>query len=150
MKPTGSTTTASTTARGWLRRGFSLVEALAAVAIIGIIVFLALPNIVKVKTDSERNIAISRAEAFNMGIAAYVQSQGVAAAASDWSSLDAAARYGRIKPFLAFAPASLGDFINSPYSLDLGSYAISSSGTASLAKIRLYDSSSGSAVAVSY
>ena len=33
--------------------GFSLVEVLAAVAIIGIITFLAMPNIIAVKQDSE-------------------------------------------------------------------------------------------------
>tara|TARA_B110000305_G_C19321628_1_gene579240 strand:+ start:371 stop:817 length:447 start_codon:yes stop_codon:yes gene_type:complete len=44
-------------------RGFSLVEVLAAVGIIGIIAFLAIPNIVAIKEDSETNLAISRAEA---------------------------------------------------------------------------------------
>ena len=34
------------------RKAFSLVEVLAAVSIIGVIAFLAIPNIVKVKTDS--------------------------------------------------------------------------------------------------
>ena len=48
---------------GFKENGFSLVEVLAAVAIIGIITFLAIPNIVAVKQDSETNMAISRAEA---------------------------------------------------------------------------------------
>ena len=50
------------------RRGFSLIEALATVAIIGIITFLAIPNIVKMRSDGERNMAVARAEAFNLGI----------------------------------------------------------------------------------
>jgi prepilin-type N-terminal cleavage/methylation domain-containing protein len=140
--------TLSTPPRG--RRGFSLIEALATVAIIGIITFLAIPNIVKMRSDGERNMAVARAEAFNLGIAAYVQSMGVASAASDWGSLNADTRFGRIRPFLAFAPASLSDFVSAPYSLDVSGYTISASGTSTLGKIGLYDSSSGTPVAISY
>jgi prepilin-type N-terminal cleavage/methylation domain-containing protein len=132
------------------RRGFSLIEALAAVAIVGIITFLALPNIVKLRSDSERNIAIARAEAFNMGVAAYVQSMGLSAAAADWAPLNAETRYGRVRPFLAFAPALLADFISAPYSIDVGTYTITAGGTATLGKVGLYDSSSGQNVVVHY
>ena len=132
------------------RRGFSLIEALATVAIIGIITFLAIPNIVKMRQDGERNMAVARAEAFNLGIAAYVQSMGLTGASADWGPLNADARYGRIRPFLAFAPATLTDFISTPYSLDVATYGISASGTSTLGKIGLYDSSSGTAVALSY
>jgi prepilin-type N-terminal cleavage/methylation domain-containing protein len=132
------------------RRGFSLIEALATVAIIGIVTFLAIPNIVKMRSDGERNMAVARAEAFNLGIAAYVQSMGLTAAAADWAPLNADARFGRVRPFLAFAPAALADFVSTPYSLDVANYTISSSGTATLGKIGLYDSSSGSPVAISY
>ena len=57
-------------------RAFSLVEVLAAVAIIGIITFLAMPNIVAVKQDSETNLAISRAEALNIALVTLLQSNG--------------------------------------------------------------------------
>ena len=43
-------------------KGFSLIEVLAAVAIIGIITFLALPNIVTLKQDAEVDLAIARAD----------------------------------------------------------------------------------------
>lgn len=132
------------------RRGFSLIEALATVAIIGIVTFLAIPNIVKMRSDGERNMAVARAEAFNLGIAAYVQSMGLTAAAADWTPLNADSRFGRIRPFLAFAPAALANFISAPYSVDVANYTISSSGSATLGKIGLYDSSSGSPVAISY
>ena len=55
------------------KQGFSLVEVLAAVAIIGVITFLALPNIIAVKQDSETNLAISRAEAMNLALVSYIQ-----------------------------------------------------------------------------
>ena len=45
------------------RAGFSLVEVLAAVAIIGIIVFIAIPNVVQSRRDAEEHFAIGRAEA---------------------------------------------------------------------------------------
>jgi hypothetical protein len=47
-----------------------------AVGIIGIIIFLAIPNIVRVREDSERNLAIARAEALNMGMASFMQANG--------------------------------------------------------------------------
>jgi type II secretory pathway pseudopilin PulG len=127
-----------------------LVEALAAVAIVGIITFLALPNIVKLRADGEKNIAVARAEAFNMGVAAYVQSLGLSAASADWGPLNAETRYGRVRPFLAFAPATLGEYVTTPYSMDVAGYVISNSGTATLGKVGLYDSSSGTPVVVRY
>ncbi len=96
-------------------QGFSLVEVLAAVGIIGIIAFLAIPNIVAIKEDSERQLAISRAESINMGVAAYIQANGRDAVASAWTDLAAAAdpaqaRYALIRPYLSFAPTTLAEF----------------------------------------
>ena len=99
---------------------FSLVEVLAAVGIIGIIAFLALPNIISIKQDSERNLAISRAEAINMAIASYIQSQGRDNAIASWSSLGSdAERYGTIAPYLAFAPADFSDFQPGGFAIDI-------------------------------
>lgn len=101
----------STLATG--RCGFSLVEVLAAVAIIGIITFLALPNIVQLKQDSEMTLAISRAEAINLAIAGYIQANGFENAKTAWTAAGAEAnpgeaRYDLVAPYLAFAPANLG------------------------------------------
>ena len=100
-------------------RAFSLVEVLAAVSIIGIIAFLAIPNIVAIKQDSERNLAISRAEAVNMAIVSYIQSNGKAAVAPGWSALNDQQRYTLLIPYLSFAPANLTDFIPKGYSATL-------------------------------
>ncbi len=102
-----------------LSRAFSLVEVLAAVSIIGIIAFLAIPNIVAIKQDSERNLAISRAEAVNMAIVSYIQSNGKAAVAAGWSGLNDQQRYTLLIPYLSFAPANLTDFIPKGYSATL-------------------------------
>lgn len=99
--------------------GFSLVEVLAAVSIIGIIAFLAVPNIVAIKQDSERNLAISRAEALNMAIVSYIQANGKANVATGWTSLNDQQRYTLLIPYLSFAPANLTDFIPKGYSATL-------------------------------
>jgi len=100
-------------------RAFSLVEVLAAVSIIGIIAFLAIPNIVAIKQDSERNLAISRAEAVNMSIVSYIQSNGKAAVATGWTGLNDQQRYTLLIPYLSFAPANLTEFIPNGYSVTL-------------------------------
>ncbi len=87
---------------------FSLVEVLVAVALVGVLVFLALPNIVQVKSDSETHLAIARAEALNMAMASYVQAQGSTAAASGWTGASTdAAKYNLVKGYLSFAPDTL-------------------------------------------
>jgi prepilin-type N-terminal cleavage/methylation domain-containing protein len=100
-------------------RAFSLVEVLAAVSIIGIIAFLAIPNIVAIKQDSERNLAISRAEAVNMAVVSYIQANGKSNVASTWTSLNDQQRYTLLIPYLSFAPANLTDFIPKGYSVTL-------------------------------
>ncbi len=101
---------------------FSLVEVLAAVALIGIIVFLAIPNIVRVKEDSEANLAIARAEAVNLSMASYVQAQGGDAATTAWDAADEDGRYDLVASYLAFAPAALGDYMPDDYAIDLAGH----------------------------
>ncbi|MEZ5299287.1 MAG: type II secretion system protein [Verrucomicrobiales bacterium] len=111
-------------------RAFSLIEVLAAVAIIGILAFLALPNIVQVKTDSERSLAISKAEGLNLAIASYISSVGETAAIAGWDGInndstlaDEAARqqekYSQVAPFLAYAPATLATYTPDGYSITM-------------------------------
>ncbi|MBE2204258.1 MAG: prepilin-type N-terminal cleavage/methylation domain-containing protein [Chthoniobacterales bacterium] len=95
---------------------FSLVEVLAAITIIGIITFLAVPNIVRVKQDAEENLARARAEALNMAIAAYVQALGTNTAQSNWSGAgNDSARYLLIAPYIAFAETNLTAFTPAGY-----------------------------------
>ena len=102
------------------KAGFSLVEVLAAVAIIGIIAFLALPNIVAVKDESEIHLAISRAEAANMAMVSFIQSRGRATAVSEWADADSSQdQYALLAPYLAFAPTALTDYMPSGYTIEL-------------------------------
>ena len=92
-------------------RGFSLVEMITAVGIIGIILFLAIPNIVRIREDSERNLAIARAEAINMGMASYMQANGRLNSQAIWATKDNLQRYAEIQPYLQYAPTSLSDYL---------------------------------------
>lgn len=95
---------------------FSLVEVLAAITIIGIITFLAVPNIVRVKQDGEENLARARAETLNMAIAAYVQAVGTNVAQSNWAgAANDNARYALISPYIAFAETNLTLFTPNGY-----------------------------------
>jgi len=102
------------------RHGFSLVEVLAAVAIIGVITFLAIPNIVQVKGDSEEQLAIARAEALNMAMATYVQNQGsLSGARSAWQSMSDTARFTNLAPYLSFAETNRSNFMPPGYSFTM-------------------------------
>lgn len=126
------------------KRAFSLVEVLAAVGIIGIIAFLAIPNIVAIKADSERNLAVSRAEALNMAVVSYIQANGRDNVASAWAASDNQNRYSVLIPYLSFAPATITEYTPNGYSITLPA------DVNNLSKAVLADTSSGSPVAVNY
>ena len=105
-------------ASNFKQRAFSLVEVLAAVAIIGIITFLALPNIIAVKQDSETNLAISRAEALNIAMVNYIQTNGRTNATNSWAEQTSAqGRYSLLASYLAFAPFTVSDYMPGGYSI---------------------------------
>jgi prepilin-type N-terminal cleavage/methylation domain-containing protein len=97
--------------REFQEKGFSFVEVLAAIAIIGIVTFLAIPNLVQIKQDGEDKLAVARAEALNMAIASYLQANGRTAAWSGNLTND----YANLRPYLAFAPTTLASYIPSGY-----------------------------------
>lgn len=107
------------TKSGTPRGAFSLVEVLAAIAIIGIVTFLAIPNIVRMKQDGEDNLARARAETLNMAIASYVQSVGTNAAQTAWSAANNDGRYGLIRGYIAFPESTLSEYTPSGYTLTL-------------------------------
>ncbi|MBE7497359.1 MAG: prepilin-type N-terminal cleavage/methylation domain-containing protein [Verrucomicrobiaceae bacterium] len=100
------------------RRGFSLVEMMACVSIIGIIAFMAIPSVTRMRTDSERNLAISRAEALNLAQASFIQVRGRTQAALDWSGASTAqAKYALLQPYLSFSESTLTSFMPLGYSV---------------------------------
>jgi prepilin-type N-terminal cleavage/methylation domain-containing protein len=106
--------------KSFLRQaGFSLVELITAVAIVGIIAFMALPKVTAVQRDAERNLAISRAEALNMAAATMLSIQGRTQAATAWASAgDNTSKYALLRPYLGYAEASLSVFMPDGYSVN--------------------------------
>jgi len=88
--------------------GFSLVEMMACVSIIGIIAFLAIPSITRMRADSEKNLAITRAEALNLAQASFIQVRGRTQAAIDWAAATSdEARYQLLRPYMSYAELTL-------------------------------------------
>ncbi len=100
--------------------GFSLVEVLAAVAIIGILVFIAIPNVVQSRRDAEEHFAIARAEALNSAVSQYIQSVGRGNAGTTWTGKDNAEKYALVKGYLAYSPATVGSYMPNGYTYNFG------------------------------
>jgi len=100
-----------------LRRAFSLVEMMACVSIIGIIAFLAIPSITRMRSDSERNLAISRAEALNLAQATFIQVRGRTQAGIEWAATSNEGRYGLLRQYLAYAEPTLTAYLPGGYSV---------------------------------
>ena len=102
----------------WKDHAFSLVELLVVIAVLGIVLFFAFPNIIQVKSDSEKDLAKARAETLNLASAAYFQAIGTNVAATNWAGKSAEQRYQLISPYIAFPAASLSNFLpSSDYSI---------------------------------
>jgi prepilin-type N-terminal cleavage/methylation domain-containing protein len=97
---------------------FSLVELLVVIAVLGVILYFAFPNVIRVRSDSEKEAAKARAEALNIAAAAYFQAKGPASAASDWSGKTSEQRYQLLQDYIAFPAATLSNFLpSSDYSI---------------------------------
>jgi prepilin-type N-terminal cleavage/methylation domain-containing protein len=92
---------------------FSLVELLVVITVLGVILFFAFPNIIQVKSDSEKDLAKARAETLNLASAAYFQAIGTNVAATNWAGKTAEQRYQLITPYIAFPATSLSNFLPS-------------------------------------
>lgn len=97
--------------------GFSLVEMMACVSIIGIIAFLAIPSVSRMRSDSERNLAIARAEALNLAQASFIQVRGRTQADLEWRATGSSetAKYNLLLPYLSFAESSVTAFMPAGY-----------------------------------
>lgn len=110
--------TPALTASRLLQRGFSLVEMMACVSIIGIIAFMAIPSVTRMRSDSERNLAIARAEALNLAQASFMQVRGRTQAALDWTAAGSNdGKYALLRPYLSYAESSLAAYMPSGYAV---------------------------------
>ena len=100
--------------RLYSRSAFSLLELLVVIAVLGIILFFAFPNIVQIKSDSENELAKARAEALNLAAAAYFQDVGPTTALSNWTGKSDEERYEEfLMPYIAFPAPTLEQFMPS-------------------------------------
>ena len=104
-----------------LKAAFSLVELLATVAIIGIITFMAVPQVTQMRADAERNLAISRAESLNLAVASMIQIRGRTQASLDWAGKDDNGHYTLIMPYLSYAESTLAAYLPSGWDVDFPS-----------------------------
>ncbi len=112
-----------------------MIEMLAAVAIMGVIAFIAIPSVTKMRADSERNLAIARAEALNIATASFIQAYGRTRAEQEWFAAGTVnAKYSLIQPFLAFSETSLPRYLPTGYSINYTAPSINS-----MSKWRLVD-----------
>lgn len=98
------------------RAGFSLLELLVVIVVLGVVLYFAFPNIVQMRSDSEASLARARAEMLNLAVAAYFQSVGDRTTAkANWAAKGSDdARYtDLLKPYIAFPTASLSSFMPS-------------------------------------
>ena len=117
MNPTQAVTKPAVAARRG-RTGFSIVEMMACVSIIGIIAFLAIPSVARMRSDSEKNLAIARAESLNLAQASFIQVRGRSQAAADWTAATTStAKYNLLLPYLSYAETTLTAFMPSGYSV---------------------------------
>ena len=91
--------------KGWLlKRGFSLVEMMACVSIIGIIAFMAIPSVTRMRADSAQ--------------ASFIQVRGRTQAALDWTSASSSdSKYALLRPYLSFSETTLTAFMPAGYSV---------------------------------
>lgn len=109
--------TASSKSHSFIR-GFSLVEMMACVSIIGIIAFMAIPSVTRMRGDSERNLAIGRAEALNLAQASYIQVRGRTQAALEWAAATSdAAKYLLLRNYMSFAESQFSIYMPSGYTV---------------------------------
>lgn len=89
-----------------------MVEMIACVSIIGIIAFLAIPSITRMRGESEKNLAIARAESLNMAMSTYIQVVGRTQAGINWANAGTdELKYTLLKPYLAYSENTLALFI---------------------------------------
>jgi prepilin-type N-terminal cleavage/methylation domain-containing protein len=97
-------------------RGFSLLELLIVLVVLGVVLFFAFPNIIQIRSDSEANLARARAEMLNLAAAAYFQAVGDRTTArASWAAAGGDdARYADLlRPYIAFPAANLSAFMPS-------------------------------------
>ena len=120
--PKGSIASPEGVAVSRRRFGFSLIELLAAVCIVGIMAFFAIPQVTRMHSDGMRNAVIAKGAALDTAIASLIQIRGrTQAVAIDWPGKTNDQRYDLLRPYLAYSESSISAYMPSGYSAVLPS-----------------------------
>jgi hypothetical protein len=70
------------------------------------------------RSDSERNLAIARAESINMAMATLIQARGRTQANTEWTAASTAQlKYALVAPYLSFSETNLTDYMPNGYTI---------------------------------
>jgi len=103
--------------RKFNRKGFTLMEILVVVVIIGVLALMFLPETSRTKGMAELNLLKTKASALNLAQATYLSTYGFNNALSTWSGKSNDERYVLLKPFIGFPPPSLSDYVVAGYTI---------------------------------
>lgn len=103
--------------RTYNRKGFTLMEILVVVVIIGVLALMFLPETGRTKGLAELNLLKTKASALNVAQATFVSTYGLTTAMSTWAGKTDDERYVLLKPFIGFPPPSLADYVVAGYTI---------------------------------
>lgn len=91
--------------------GFTLVEVLVVLAVLGLALLFVQPNAARARTEAETALMRQRAALLEGAMAQYEGVVGEAAAGAAWSgAANDEARYALVRSFLAWPPPTLADY----------------------------------------
>lgn len=105
----------------WRRRvAFTLVELLVVLFIIGVLLLVGVPNMMRGKADAEQAQVVAKARQLNTAKLSYIAATDRQTAAADWARWGDEERYQALRPYLGFPPADLATYTTPGYRLVLG------------------------------
>lgn len=94
------------------KRGFTLVEILIAVVVIGVLGYVLSPNSSKSKYAGELAVMKARAAMLNAAQSQFLEANGVNNGLATWSAQPTGeAQYQLLKPYIQFSPATLSTYV---------------------------------------
>lgn len=98
-------------------KGFTLLEIVVAVFLVGILATLAVRNLSAAKSSSEEQSMRQKAVELNNYMGEYITSQSVRRAVTKWSGKSNDERYQLLRPFMQFSNETLDKYVLDGYSV---------------------------------